>query len=81
MTHTNNITVDYAGYQSVGYGQKKINVSLVCDGNIKNFTDTTNNIHGFDAATDLDGQERYDALYDLIRHQIANQVQEWIHSI
>jgi hypothetical protein len=79
MTQT--ITVNYAGSQSSGYGHKKINVSLEIDGNLQTFSATTSNMGGFDAANDLDGQDRYDALYELIRYQIADQVEEWANTL
>ena len=35
----------------------------------------------FDAAQELEGQEKYDALFDIIKYEIQEEVTEWIESL
>lgn len=82
MTTTNNtneVKVIYADAVTSGYGHKKITVELEFKGETKKFTGITNFMPGFDAADELEGQERYEALADLI--DIDDQIAEWAFSI
>lgn len=73
------VTVIHASSLPAGYGHKKITVELMSeDGRAKEFAATTNNMRDFDAANELEGQDKYEALYELIESQIADQVYEWL---
>lgn len=60
-------TITFANSRPSGYGHCKISVDVLFE-NGKEFTfvSTTNNMPGLDAANDLEGQERYEALYLLV---------------
>lgn len=75
------VTVTYADSLFAGYGHQRIKVELEYDGESEIFSATTDFMPGFDEANELDGQERYDALYDLIEAQIEEEVLEWLTSI
>lgn len=64
-----------------GYGHKKIIVEINYNGNFKEFNATTNNMPGYDAATDLEGNEKSHALYELIENKIIDDIAEWIQAI
>jgi len=68
----------HATSHSSGYGHQRITVTLQKDnGEVKEFSSVTNCMPDFDKANELEGQERYDALYDCIATKIADQVDEW----
>lgn len=73
--------VIYADAIFSGYGHKKVTVQLMANGETKRFSAVTNFMPGIDKAEDLEGQERYDALYDLIESDIEDQVIEWLYLI
>lgn len=81
-THSNiaaDFTIDYASAITSGYGHKEITVSVNYEGKLKNFTATTSNMHAYDQATDLEGQEKYEALYELVEGTLNDQISEWIY--
>lgn len=41
----------------------------------------TNNMPGYDDATDLEGQEKYAALYELVESQIEDEIINWIDEV
>ena len=73
------VTVYYAGSLLAWYGHHKITVELECNGEYKKFTATTNNMRGLDAAKELDQQEKYEALYELI--DIDAEILDWVIKI
>lgn len=73
------VTVYYAASLLAGYGHHKITVELECNGEYKKFTATTNNMRGLDAAKELDQQEKYEALYELI--DIDAEILNWVLEI
>ena len=77
----NTVTVGHASAIFSGYGHQKITVDLVYNGETKTFWEVTNNMPGYDAATELEGQEYYEALYDLIDRKIEDQVTEWMNEV
>lgn len=80
-TYNQTVKVLHARSSIAGYGHQRISVQLMSDdGRTKDFTATTNNMPGFDAADELEGQERNETLYELIAGQIADQVAEWLDS-
>ena len=66
---------------SSGYGHKKITVELMYNGECKTFYAITNNMPDYDAACELEGEEKYHALYELIEHKILDEVAEWLENI
>lgn len=75
------ISVQFASSLFSGYGHQRIKVELEYEGETEIFSATTDFMPGFDKANELEGQERYDALYDLIEAQIEEEVLEWLTSI
>jgi hypothetical protein len=73
------VTVYYAGSLLAGYGHHKITVEMELNGEYKKFTATTNNMRGLDAAKELEGQEKYEALYELI--DIDAEILDWVLEI
>jgi hypothetical protein len=65
---------------SSGHGHKQISVSFYDYENSESITltATTNNMPAFDRASDLEGQEKYRALYDIIEMQIQDQLEEFV---
>lgn len=72
------IKVIYALAQFSGYGHYDITVDISFGGLVKNFTATTSNMPGLDEATELEGEEKYLALYELIQHGIEESIMEWM---
>jgi hypothetical protein len=71
--------VTHASALTYGYGHKKITVELTeTTGETKTFSATTSYMPGYDAACDLEGQDKFDALYELISGQISDEVYEWL---
>ena len=73
------VTVYYSSSLLAGYGHQKITVEMECNGEYKKFTATTNNMRGLDAAKELDQQEKYEALYELI--DIDAEILDWVLEI
>lgn len=74
------MNVIYSKWDLAGYGHKKITVELEHDGKTQTFSATTNNMPAFDDATDLEGQEMYEALYNIVKYQLQDQVNEWLYN-
>lgn len=74
-------TVYYANGLNAGHGHVKITVELELDGEYKKFYHTTSYMPGWDEATDLEGQDKYDALYALIENDIEDEVIEWVTAL
>jgi hypothetical protein len=73
------INVLFASASFAGYGHQTITVELECNGLKGTFTHTTSNMSDFDNAMDLEGQEKYNALYDLISYSISDEVNEFFN--
>lgn len=72
-------TVDYANAFTAGYGHKEIPFVLVNqNGDGKGFVSVTSNMIDFDKADELEGQEKYEALFDLVKTQLDDQISEWL---
>ena len=74
------IAILWASAESAGYGHKRITVEVGYKGEKMHFKATTANTQAYDDATDLEGQEKYDALYEIVKSSIDNQVSEWIYT-
>jgi len=76
--------VDYASSRPCGYGLKEIRVILTTDiigGKVfKEFESVTIDMYNFDKANDLEGQEKYEALFELIQDNIDHRVEDWIYN-
>jgi hypothetical protein len=73
------VTVLHASSMPAGYGHQRITVQMQNeDGDTREFSAITYFMPGFDAANELEGQEKYEALYELIENKIADEVYEWL---
>ena len=74
------LDITFATAISSGHGHKQISVSFYDYENSESITltATTNNMPAFDRASDLEGQEKYRALYDIIEMQIQDQLEEFV---
>lgn len=74
----NKFTIDYSSVAHVGNGHVKISVTIVDEqGDMETFEETTHNMPAYDRANNLDGQEKYEALYDIVSSSIDAQIDEW----
>lgn len=75
-------SVDYASSLPAGHGHRKIKVILVTSVTgeriTKEFKAVTSNMPDYDHASDLEGQEKYEALFELIQYNIDHLVDEWL---
>ena len=71
-------TIHYASASFNGHGHQLITVELEMDGAYNEFKAITNNMPNFDLAMDLDGQEKYNALFSIIEYKIEDQIEEWV---
>lgn len=76
------VYVYHASALSSGYGHKKITVELVEEfsGESMKFSATTSNMTDYDAI-DMEAQDRYEVLYELIDSKIEDNVYEWLQSL
>lgn len=75
-------TIDYASAITAGYGHQKITVYVIAEnGDKKEFSAKTDNMLGFDEATDLEGQEKYEAFFELVEYSLDGEIAEWINEI
>lgn len=75
-------TIDYASSLPSGHGHRKITVSVIAEnGDKKDFSSITSNMHSYDEANDLEGQEKYEALFEIIENDLDGKLTEWISSI
>lgn len=75
------ITLDYASSMTSGHGQKTITVELTYRGEKKEFSKTTNNMSDYDDATELEGFEKKEEMYNLISYAIEEEVAVWTQEI
>ena len=81
-TQGQEFTIDYASAITAGYGHQKITAYVNAEnGDKKEFSAKTNNMPDFDEATDLEGQEKYEALFDLVDYSLDGEIAEWINEI
>ena len=82
-TQGQEFTIDYASAITAGYGHQKITVSVVSEnGDKKEFWHKTNNMPDFDEANDLDyGQEKFEALFELVEYSLDGEISEWLSEI
>lgn len=72
-------TIDWASAITAGHGHQKITVEIVADNGAKTeFHHTTSNMLDFDEATDKEGQEKYEALFELVENSLDGEIAEWL---
>jgi len=77
-----NYTVEFASALTSGYGHKEITATVVSEnGQTKEFKSVTSNMPDYDKAMDLDGQEQYEALFDLVESNIDGRIAEWLYNL
>lgn len=77
-----NYTVDHADALPAGHGHKEITVTISSQqGEIKQFTAVTSNMVGYDNAADLEGQEKYEALFELVQPNLEDKITEWLYEL
>lgn len=72
------LEINYTNATTAGHGHKKITVELYFKGEYKTFSATTSNMPSYDDATELEGSDKDEALFNIISYQIEDQVEEWI---
>lgn len=78
----NEFTIDYSSAEQSKYGHKTITSTVILlTGERQDFSATTNNMPDYDDATDLEGQEKYEALFDLIYNAVSESIDEWVEEI
>lgn len=78
-TQGQDFTIDYASALTAGHGHQKIIASIVAaNGEKKDFRATTSNMPDFDEATDLEGQAKSEALFELVESSLDGEISEWI---
>ena len=72
----------YASSLPSGHGHRKIEIE-VCSksGDLKMFSATTSNMPSFDEANELEGQKKYEALFEIIESDIDGEISEWIYEL
>lgn len=61
-----------------GHGHKKITLELCLQGEYKTFSATTSNMPDYDDATELEGEDKDEALFNIVSYQLEDQIDEWI---
>ena len=74
------LEVILASKMPLGFGHYKINVHILNHENMKSkyFASTTSNMSAIDAASELEGDEKYMALYEIIASDIQDQLEEFV---
>lgn len=81
-TQGQKFAIDYASAVTAGYGHQKITAYVIVEnGDKKEFSAKTNNMYGFDDATDLEGQDKYEALFELVEYALDGEICEWLSEI
>ena len=81
LTNGTEINLNYANAIVAGAGHKKITVELYYNGNYKEFSATTTDMSAYDDATELDGEDKQVALYEIISHKIEDLIFDWLYEI
>jgi len=76
------VSLLHADAVSAGFGHKKITIELEYKGVKKSFSKTTSNMPDFDDAMDLEGEEKYEAFYNIIAYgEIEEQIHDWAFEV
>lgn len=57
-------TINHASTSFAGYGHQRVTVEIQCNGKTKEFSKTTTQIELIDESKELEGQQRYEALFE-----------------
>ena len=81
-TQGQEFTIDHASAITSGYGHQKITVYVMAEsGEKKEFSAKTNNMPDFDEANELEGQDKYEALFDLVEYSLDGEISEWLSKL
>ena len=72
------LEINYTQALTAGHGHKKITVELYFKGEYKTFSATTSNMPDYDDATELEGEDKDEALFKIISYQLKDNIDEWI---
>lgn len=72
------LEINYTQALTAGHGHKRITVELYFLGDYKTFSATTSNMPDYDDASELEGSEKDEALFNIVSRQIEDEVNEWI---
>lgn len=75
------LEINYTQSLTAGHGHKKIIVELCFKEEFKTFSATTSNMPDYDDATELEGSDKDEALFNIISYKIEDQVNEWIFEV
>ena len=75
------LEINYTQALTSGHGHKKITVELCFQEEYKTFSATTSNMPDYDEATELEGGDKDEALFNIVSRQLADQIDEWIVEI
>lgn len=71
-------TVSHATSRPAGYGHREITATVSNGSLSKTFRSITNDMSGYDEATELEGQDRYEALFNLVESNLSGKIAEWL---
>lgn len=77
----NEIEITWANALTAGYGHKRITVELRYNGEHEAFSAVTDNMIDYDVAVELEGEEKYKALFNLIDYKIEDEIIDWVNEI
>ena len=78
----NEVTLISVTQRFAGYGHRKITCYFEFAGVDFSISETTNDMHAFDRAMDIDDyKEREIALYDIIKHKIEEEILNEMYEI
>lgn len=72
-------TVTYANAMFSGHGHNKIEVEINYNGERKSFKATTTKLDSVDDAKELEGQEKYEALFSIVENDLDGKIADWIY--
>ena len=72
------LEINYTQATTAGHGHKKITVELCFQGEYKTFFATTSNMPDYDEATELECEDKDEALFNIVSYQLQDQIDEWI---
>jgi len=74
------LELTFASKMPSGHGHYKVTVSFLNFETMetKDFTASTSNMRAIDAASELDGDEKYLCLYETIENDIQDLIEEWV---
>lgn len=70
--------INYANAMFSGYGHNKITVNVDYNGDRKSFISTTTRLDSVDNAKELERQEKYEALFEIVENDLDGVIAEWI---